>query len=390
MKVSRIPAYLRNFDRLLAEYTFREPLSRHLSAFFKSNRQMGSTDRRILSRWIYQYFRLGNLLKGEAVYDRLVISCFLCDPLSDEALLVDYPLLFTSRNGTFEERWALVERQHALSLPALFPLPHLLSNDLDRDLFLKSHFTQPKLFIRLKPGSEGKVEQELRNADLQYQHIGNYGLELENGVQLNKLNRIKGLYQVQDRSSQRTGDYFQAKEGSYWWDACAASGGKSLRLLQHYPGVKILVSDIRATILRNLNERFEEAGIDPRTYDQKIIDLEKVGGSVLEGRAFDGIILDVPCSGSGTWGRNPEMMTKFTSELLDEYVEKQRKIALNTLPYLKKGGQLVYITCSVYSVENEGQISFLKEKGLLLQSAEILKGYEHRADTMFVARFIKP
>ena len=76
---------------------------------------------------------------------------------------------------------------------------------------------------------------------------------------------------MQDHSSQQTAQFFKPQKWEHWWDACAASGGKSLLLHELEPDIKLVVSDIRESILANLDERFEQAGI--RKYQKKLVDL---------------------------------------------------------------------------------------------------------------------
>ncbi|MEO5909763.1 MAG: RsmB/NOP family class I SAM-dependent RNA methyltransferase, partial [Pelobium sp.] len=154
------------------------------------------------------------------------------------------------------------------------------------------------------------------------------------------------------------------------------------------PDIKLLVSDNRKSILENLKERFALAGI--RNYQRKLFDLTLSQDLFLHDYEFDGIIMDAPCSGSGTWGRTPEMIAQFADHKIKFFTELQRKIAKNVIKYLKPGKPFIYITCSVFKQENEEQVSWLcKEFDLEVAQQELIKGYEAKADTMFVARLIK-
>ncbi len=103
------------------------------------------------------------------------------------------------------------------------------------------------------------------------------------------------------------------------------------------------------------------------------------------------IICDAPCTGSGTWGRTPEQLYFFAKGKIDQYSLLQKKIATNVVPYLKKGGYFLYITCSGFRKENEEIVEYI-EKDINLRKIElkILKGYDKKADTMFVSLFQKP
>ncbi|MDQ7949858.1 MAG: RsmB/NOP family class I SAM-dependent RNA methyltransferase, partial [Pedobacter sp.] len=152
--------------------------------------------------------------------------------------------------------------------------------------------------------------------------------------------------------------------------------------------VQLLVSDIRTNSLNNLQERFQLAGI--KKYQLKQMDLLQDNTQILHHYEFDGILLDAPCSGSGTWGRTPEMLYFFEEYKIDNYVKLQKAIASNVIQYLKPGKPLIYMTCSVFKAENEDVVDYLIENfGLKLEQKELIKGYGQKADSMFVARLIK-
>jgi 16S rRNA (cytosine967-C5)-methyltransferase len=194
-----------------------------------------------------------------------------------------------------------------------------------------------------------------------------------------------GDVEIQDLSSQMTGDYFHAKAGESWYDCCAASGGKSLLLHSMIPGVALTVSDSRKSVLQNLKLRFDKAGIE--AYFSCVADLEKPLTPELQGKKIDGIILDAPCSGSGTWGRNPENLQQCTEQSVQEYAKRQKQIALSVSTLLKPGGKMVYITCSAFKAENEEVVDFIcSNTKLKLEESKVIQGTEHGADSMFVAR----
>ena len=150
----------------------------------------------------------------------------------------------------------------------------------------------------------------------------------------------------------------------------------------------MVVSDIRESVLANLDERFRNAGL--LRYQKKVLDLTNNVDPELHNYEFDGIILDAPCSGSGTWGRTPEMISQFQSQKIRFFQRLQQNIASNVIKYLKPGKPLIYITCSVFKEENEDVVKFIvKELSMKLEEQTLLKGYEHKADTMFVARLIR-
>src|SRR3546814_4248555 len=99
--------------------------------------------------------------------------------------------------------------------------------------------------------------------------------------------------------------------------------------------------------------------------------------------------MDVPCSGSGTWGRTPEMMKSFSRKRISGYWELQEQLVKKVLPFLKFGSPLIYINCHVFREENEELVRALcKEGGLKLEEKALMAGYLEGADTMFVARML--
>ncbi|MFN5761091.1 MAG: RsmB/NOP family class I SAM-dependent RNA methyltransferase, partial [Sphingobacteriales bacterium] len=149
---------------------------------------------------------------------------------------------------------------------------------------------------------------------------------------------------VQDMSSQRVGEIMREIHDSLpkqadVWDACAASGGKTILLYDIQPTINLLASDIRDSILDNLKKRLAIAGL--HNYQAIVADLRKAAPSI---KPQDLIMADVPCTGSGTWGRTPENLLFISEQQLENYVQLQRKILDNTIPLVKEGGHFLYMT----------------------------------------------
>jgi 16S rRNA (cytosine967-C5)-methyltransferase len=379
---------LKTFQHILDEYPAETPLSKFLPGFYRHNKQMGSTDRRIASRLVYNYFRLGRALPDLPPDERLFVAEFLCNNQINSFLQHFKPDWAACVGFDMDEKISLVKNTHpGFNLSDLFPWTGQLSAGIDRDAFLKSFFVQPDLFIRVYKGFEQQVKIALAAAEIMFKDEGNGCLSLPNGTRLEALLPNAHWYEVQDFSSQQTARYFKPGKWENWWDACAASGGKSLLLHDLEPTVKLVVSDIRESILANLDERFQQAGF--LKYQKKLLDLTQNNDLILHDYAFDGIILDAPCSGSGTWGRTPEMISQFGSHKIEFFQRLQQSIARNVVKYLKPGKPLIYITCSVFKAENEEMAEFMvKELGLKMEDQAVLRGYENKADTMYVARMV--
>ncbi|MFA6278398.1 MAG: RsmB/NOP family class I SAM-dependent RNA methyltransferase [Pedobacter sp.] len=385
----RVEHQIRAFEQIHQNYDGVLPLHRFLFAYFKQNKQMGSSDRRWATRYIYSFFRLGKALSKLAPIQRLAIGDFLCQ--QTPSLVVETYLndLLASIALPLAEKIKLVQTKFPkFELPDVFTLHGYLSPQVDQTQFFSSFFIQPNLFIRVKGTHIQAVKNQLAAKNIDAEEVIENALALPNGIKLEEIVPDSRLYQVQDLSSQKTGAYFEPKKYDYWWDCCAASGGKSLLLHDLEPNIELLVSDVRENSLNNLDERFQIAGI--KKYHKKVIDLLQNNDQTLHHYEFDGILLDAPCSGSGTWGRTPEMLWYFEKYKIDNYVKLQKAFAGNVIKYLKPGKPLIYMTCSVFKAENEDVVEYIEENfPVKLAQMELIKGYNDKADSMFVARFIK-
>lgn len=380
---------LKTFQRILGSYPAETPLSKFLPGFYRQNKQMGSNDRRVANRLMYNYFRLGKALYNTATEDRLIVAEFLGNSQTNSFLQHFKPEWALCIGFDIDEKLKLVKTAYPdFKLTDIFPWSAELSEGIDKQAFLKSFFVQPDLFIRVRKGFEPNVKSVLTKESITFKDEGNGCFSLPNGTRLDTLFPQQNFFEVQDLSSQQTANYFKPEKWDAWWDACAASGGKSLLLHELEPNLKLVVSDIRESILANLDERFQQAGLIK--YQRKILDLTQNVDPELHNYEFDGIILDAPCSGSGTWGRTPEMISQFEPQKISFFQKLQQSIARNVVKYLKPGKPLIYITCSAFKAENEANVDFLvKEVGLKLEQQSVLKGYENKADTMFVARLVR-
>ncbi len=153
----------------------------------------------------------------------------------------------------------------------------------------------------------------------------------------------EGRFEIQDIASQAVAHLCAPKEGETWWDACAGEGGKTLHLsgLMRNTGL-IWASDRAEWRLAQLKKRAARAGVF--NYRERLWDgSERLPTKTL----FDGILVDAPCTGIGTWGRNPHARWTTTVEDLHELAQIQLTLLINASAVLKAGGKLVYAVCSL-------------------------------------------
>lgn len=161
-----------------------------------------------------------------------------------------------------------------------------------------------------------------------------------------------GHFEVQDEASQIAAGLVQPKPGEHVLDYCAGAGGKSLAFAPSMKGRgQIYYNDVREHALSDAKKRFARAGIQNATRFQR-----------KRHKMMDRIVLDLPCTGTGTLRRNPDQKWRFSRDLLDRMVNLQMEICEEAIPMLKPGGHLIYATCSVLPQENELQIKKLLER----------------------------
>lgn len=386
--MSRYYSYINTSVDILRQYDGGEPFASFLKKFFSKQKKYGSRDRRQIGQLCYAWFRLGHALREMPETERLLTAYFLSVTTPDALLTELKPEWAPQANASLAEKIKLTGS--GLDPADIFPWREKWSDGLDEATFPASHLVQPDLFLRIRPGRRKVVEQVLSNAGMPYTVIHEDCLALPNSSALQDLLKINRDVVIQDRSSQEIGHWLRRIEvfrPRQVWDCCAASGGKSILLHDYFPNIALTVSDIRTSILHNLRERFREAGI--KEYGDFVADLTNPS-VVLPSQQFDCVVADVPCTGSGTWGRTPEQLYYFKPEMIDAYAARQQQILEKIMPSVKKGGFLLYITCSVFHRENEEKIAFMKaQPGWECVDSRLFSGYMHKADTLFGVLFRK-
>jgi 16S rRNA (cytosine967-C5)-methyltransferase len=162
-----------------------------------------------------------------------------------------------------------------------------------------------------------------------------------------------GRVSVQDGSAQLVAGILDLKPNLRILDACAAPGGKTGHILEHYPDNQVIALDIAPPRLNSI-----EQNMDRLTLNAKLIAADAAEiASWWDGKHFDRILIDAPCSGTGVIRRNPDIKLLRRPDDIAALAIQQKRLLDNLWPLLKQGGLLVYTTCSALKEENEQQIA---------------------------------
>ena len=398
----RFQSYCNTAVTIIKAYKGGVPFVHHLKQYFAAHKKHGSTDRRTIAHLCYTYYRLGASIKNFDTDKGLQLAIFLCEAkpgnwalLFEPSWLAAWVASDGSSVATLDQKLDFIKQVYPGYNPAtIFPFAAHLSEGMDATAFNRSHLLQPDLFIRIRPKQEDVVVSKLKKAEITFEKITDTCYRLASGTKLDEVLLINKEAVIQDYSSQQIGNVYAlasefADSKKRVWDACAASGGKSILAVDLLGQIKLTASDMRASILRNLQTRFTAAGMG--AYQSFAVDLTSAHDLSNFAKLSDFIICDAPCSGSGTWGRTPEHLAFFEEASIDNYRQLQQSIITNTLPYVAVNGYFLYSTCSVFAAENEAQVKFITTNfpAFKLVHQQLFTGYTKKADTMFAALFQK-
>ena len=216
----------------------------------------------------------------------------------------------------------------------------------------KALHEEPEIILRAN-GDRNKIRSDLMDEGIETEltKLSPLGLILKKRIPLTTCKSyLAGKIEVQDEGSQLVALATGIKSGDTVLDYCAGAGGKSLCFSQMMKNNgHIVAHDISDKSLAELKKRAVRAGV-------KIIEItKKITGT------FKHVVVDAPCSGSGTWRRCPDAPFKLTPEIIQEVQKKQRAILDKACTFVAKDGLLHYMTCSVIEEENQVQVrAFLK------------------------------
>lgn len=340
---------------LLDNYGYDQPFANYFASVARQRRNWGSKDRKIYRNACYSFFRLGYAAKSGS--------------------------LESSVQFALQDPEALKEQVQAQDI---FPNKEWVSGKLDFAEWAGSLLFQRPVYLAIRQNMKDKVKKELESKGIRFQDESDSCIKTEPGAKCDSVVE-KGWAWVMDYASQQAASSITASEHDTVWDCCSGAGGKALYLANRYGNnIHLTCSDRRFTMLENLKSRFATLG-----FAMPHIELCDLNEPFQLKQRFDTIMIDVPCSGSGTWGRTPENITTLDQGRLKHYAKLQKTIVRNALLNLKPGGKVYYITCSVFKEENEENVRHFKENfGLEEKSSSyIFKSYKE-SDVLFVSELI--
>jgi 16S rRNA (cytosine967-C5)-methyltransferase len=343
-----------------------QPTDRFLKSWFRSRRFAGSGDRRAIAARVFSVQRHRAALAhrmGDESPRALVLASLLEAGEEPEAL-------FTGGYGPAP----LTETERAAIAAPLTPAPDWVRGEYPEWLEpeLKRAFGDDLLaemtaFIGRAPtdlrvnslkARRDDVLGALRadNIDAAPTPYSPWGIRIVEAGNLTETELFKsGAFEIQDEAAQIASLLCEAKPGMRLLDLTAGAGGKSLALAAAMENRgEIIASDLRAEALAELEKRAARAGAS-------IIRTLDLGKAPPTG-PFDLVLLDAPCSGTGTWRRQPELRWRLTPARLAELTALQNRLLDQAATLVAPGGRLVYATCSILPSENQNRIAAFRSR----------------------------
>lgn len=344
------------------------PADKVIEKCFKSNPKLGKRDRSFIAEQVYDITRNYVLVSAcvpEAENFWSIAGAWL---ILREQTLPDWPEFQSLSPPVIQKRASGLVRNPAFrwSVPPELDLYGQQALGSTRWYAEMQAMHQPApLILRVNSlkATLGQVTKALEDLDIRYHFIPGSptgALIIDQRINLFSTPLFQsGWVEVQDNSSQQVGLFVDPQPGMRIIDACAGGGGKSLHMaaLMGNKG-RIISMDIEEYKLTNLRQRAKRAGAG--IIESRLIENRK-SIKRLEGSA-DKVLLDVPCSGSGVLRRNPDAKYRLNREYIESLMAKQKLILDDYQTMVKPGGELIYVTCSIFPDENENQVhSFLTE-----------------------------
>ncbi|MFZ9296520.1 MAG: hypothetical protein ACO259_09980, partial [Bacteroidia bacterium] len=318
------PFRLKVVQSILEGYDYQKAFHLHFAHLCQQNRNWGSKDRKIYKAICYAYFRLGHLSS----------KCTL-----EEGILMAVKGL----NDGFAD----------IDQKSIFPYTELCTDKLSALRWYDCLLQQKPVYLSVHPKHLASVKQFIHNNGMTCVYEQGNCIGLAPNTACDELIQ-RGWAWVMDKASQTIASQVDIQTNDTVWDACSGAGGKALYLTAFKPGpFHLTCSDKRLSILDNLKERFKTL-----QFQQPKVELADLTKGFQLPNAYDVIVLDVPCTGSGTWGRTPEHIAHFDLQSIQSYQVLQQNIFAEVIKHLKPNGRLYYMTCSVFKAENEDNINY--------------------------------
>lgn len=318
------------------------PIDLWVSQYFRAHSSLGSKDRAYIAETFYALMRWQGALdfiaggspnwqKRLEVYNETDFSALHGDETIPPHVRVSFPKeLFDLFVANFGQEEAL-----KLCYDSNFPAPTVVRANALK-ISREALFEKWKTTYAVSPTQQSP-----------------WGIVFHKKINFFSLPEFReGLFEVQDEASQLIAGLLEATPGQQVLDYCSGSGGKALAFapLLKQKG-QIYLHDIRERVLLEARRRLKRAGIQNsqviKPNDLKLKKLKK---------QMDWVFADVPCSGTGTLRRNPDMKWKFDVSSLSRLCGLQREIFEKALSFLKPDGKIVYATCSILKQENQDQV----------------------------------
>jgi len=349
------------------------PADNALRKIFRAHREYGSKDRRFYGNTAFSYFRWKGWLPGQPIEKACAIALLLdTTDLSDELIALCQqaevkdskitPLAILSLTEKVIATGKLLDSATAIPIPALIPnglLPHIAIPQTEKaetyyDHLIDSLQIRPPTWLRFPSAKKALAFVQSQNLDCKIHPNISTAVAVSGNFNRNLLQSVTGRQaEIQDIASQCVGFICDPQPREKWWDVCAGSGGKALHLAALGKGeTRIYATDSREVSLSKIKKRAKRVKIT-----NIVSDVLDGAEDTPQGRIFDGILVDAPCSGIGTWARNPDARWRFDLADIQRNAELQKRILANAAQFLRAGGTLIYSVCTCTLEETSAIIS---------------------------------
>ena len=321
------------------------PADNIINAYVRERKYIGSKDRRFITETVWKIIRNRRKLVFDAGLDepRRVLLTYLQDEDFDLLCGGEYGLAPLSKE---EKEWLKRRNEEVYPAAVEAECPDWLFDKV-KDIHLLKALNEPaSADLRLNKGSRARVIEQLQGEGLYFvpTPYSPIGIRSAERVNLNNCVAYKeGVIEVQDEASQLAAILADVRPEHKIIDYCCGAGGKSLTMafLMNRQG-KIQIHDINRSRLEAVKERAVRLDV------KNLEIIEEVGD-----RDYDRFVVDAPCSGTGTWRRSPDAKYRLTPETLKELNKTQAELLEKAFNHIRRGGRVVYITCSNLRDENE-------------------------------------